>query len=802
MNNIIILKFGKGNLDSDFSEVTLQHFIEDKVTAQTEGYLPRPQKLLELFKEWQRLQNTLYKNSSFLSRIKIVDSQSSLTNISRIDFIDLSDKLRKELNQWLSSQGFSQINNLLRNRLSQSDEIRIFIETNDISIRKLPWHLWSFLEDYPRSEVILSATAFATSEHKSPKKLVALQKVRILAIVGHNSGLDISRDLQSLESLPDTDVVILIEPTRQKINDSIWDSSWDIIFFGGHSSTHENTGRIYINPQDSLTIDELEYAFRKAVLNGLKLAIFNSCDGLGLAHQLEELQIPHIIVMRELVPDKVAHTFLRSFLKSFSLGQSFHLSVREARERLQGVENEYPCASWLPVTCQNPTTPVLRWRALAESLEEVSCESKSIFGKLSNNSSTPIKFRFSLQRLRRIILASILLTTVVTGVRYLALIEPLERNFFDQMMRLRPQEPPDERLLIVKVTEEDVNNYGYPLRDSTLAKLLVKLEQSNPRVIGLDIFRDQPVGDGYEELTTQLQLNNKVIPICSSREGSNLNKPGIPSSHQIPISRLGFSDVIVDDDNILRRHLLSLTPEVGSPCTAELSLSFQVALHYLAKEGIQPDITSEENLTLGSSVIKPLESPSGVYQHFDDRGYQILLNYRSSQNVAESLTLTDILEGNNFSNLIKDRVVLVGVTAPTSGDYFSTPYSLSANSYQEISGILIHAQMVSQLISHVLDQRPILQIWPLWGEYLWIWGCAVLGVFCGFYPRSGLQMILGGVSICGTLYIVSFLLLSVQGSFIPFVPSVLSATGGYILIYSVTKNQKYYPQTLVHGGEK
>jgi hypothetical protein len=29
--------------------------------------------------------------------------------------------------------------------------------------------------------------------------------------------------------------------------------------------------------------------------------------------------------------------------------------VREAREKLQGLEDRYPCATWLPVICQNPS---------------------------------------------------------------------------------------------------------------------------------------------------------------------------------------------------------------------------------------------------------------------------------------------------------------------------------------------------------------------------------------------------------------------------------------------------------------
>ncbi len=98
------------------------------------------------------------------------------------------------------------------------------------------------------------------------------------------------------------------------------------------------------------------------------MAIFNCCDGLGLARQLSDLQMPQVIVMREPVPDKVAQEFLKYFLAAFANDQLLYLAVRHARERLQGIENEFPCASWLPVLCQNPATKPPRWIDLGGSI--------------------------------------------------------------------------------------------------------------------------------------------------------------------------------------------------------------------------------------------------------------------------------------------------------------------------------------------------------------------------------------------------------------------------------------------------
>jgi hypothetical protein len=103
-----------------------------------------------------------------------------------------------------------------------------------------------------------------------------------------------------------------------------------------------------------LSIAELKYALQQSIASGLQLIIINSCNGLGLAAELISIQMPQAIVMRESIPDVVAQQFLKGFLTAFTSGKSLSLSVRLAREQLQGLEDRYPCASWLPVIFQNP----------------------------------------------------------------------------------------------------------------------------------------------------------------------------------------------------------------------------------------------------------------------------------------------------------------------------------------------------------------------------------------------------------------------------------------------------------------
>jgi CHASE2 domain-containing sensor protein len=72
-------------------------------------------------------------------------------------------------------------------------------------------------------------------------------------------------------------------------------------------------------------------------------------------------------------------------------------------------------------------------------------------------------------------------------VQQLGALEETELNFYDQLVRLRPDEAPDPRLLVVTVTEDDISKLGkWPTDDRTLDQALDKLQQNKPRVIGLD----------------------------------------------------------------------------------------------------------------------------------------------------------------------------------------------------------------------------------------------------------------------------------------------------------------------------
>ena len=272
---------------------------------------------------------------------------------------ELGQDLRLQLNRWLNHSDFSPIKDLLLNQLNPSDRIRLIIQTDNPALRRLPWHQWELCDRYPKAEV-----ALATPTYQKPNQSQRPPgPVRILAILGNSSGIDLQQDRALLEQLPNAAITFLVEPERRQLNDQLWAQPWDILFFAGHSLSDANgqQGEIAINPQESLTIPQLKHGLKASIAQGLQLTIFNSCDGLGLATALSDLNLPQVIVMAEPVPDAVAQSFLKYFLQAFAAGKGLYASVRQAREQLQGLESEYPCASWLPLLCQNLAMQPYDW---------------------------------------------------------------------------------------------------------------------------------------------------------------------------------------------------------------------------------------------------------------------------------------------------------------------------------------------------------------------------------------------------------------------------------------------------------
>jgi hypothetical protein len=374
-NYLVTLNFEGGSFATGFPVIRANMWLDSHpLPISSIGNLTPKLEISKLYQDWREKYKQLGKNYQDLNlhpRVKFQKNQT--TSSSQIEWeiqeiISQIQELEKEwrvlLNNWLNEPNFQKIEKELRTRFNPSDKVRLIIQSEDVLIQRIPWHLWNFLSDYKSAE-----TAIGLPEaNRVEKSNIAREKIRILAIFGNDERINIEADKQYFSSLSRAaEIVSLLQPTRQKLDDKLWDEKgWDIICFSGHSESKPDgsTGCFDVGNETKITIEELENALTAAIKKGLQLAIFNSCDGLGLARQLARLHIPAIIVMREEVVDQVAQKFLQYFLDLFTSGKSLYISVGEAREKLQAMEDKFPSASFLPVICQNSAEIPPSWEKL------------------------------------------------------------------------------------------------------------------------------------------------------------------------------------------------------------------------------------------------------------------------------------------------------------------------------------------------------------------------------------------------------------------------------------------------------
>lgn len=315
-----------------------------------------------------------------------------------------------------------------------------------------------------------------------------------------------------------------------------------------------------------------------------------------------------------------------------------------------------------------------------------------------------------------ILLYSSLVALLILVLRPLYPFYKLELFVYDLTLKLRPIEKHDDRILVIEVTEEDLNiekekytkNGVYSgqgsLHDQTLAEILNKLSLYNPRVVGIDVYRDNPVPNNSI---------SSLVALCRIGVKTEVSPPP-----DYPLNKVGFSNAPADPDRFIRRQYLTRSP--SSECATERSLSLLIAERFLDINASHESKSYNSPLMNNSDIkFSLIGNRNTVYRPQKVEGSQLLLNYRSIrdfQQIAESITLSEFLDVNsslNFEDFINDKIILIGTTAASYNDYALTPLGNQP-------GVFIQAHMVSQLISHQIENRQLYRVSTYQANFLWI----------------------------------------------------------------------------------
>lgn len=359
-------------------------------------------------------------------------------------------------------------------------------------------------------------------------------------------------------------------------------------------------------------------------------------------------------------------------------------------------------------------------------------------------------------------------------------LQPLEWMLLDTMLRLRPLEKRDERIIIVGIDELDIQSIGkYPIPDGKIAELVNKLETYKPRAIGLDLFKNVPVEPGSEQLKQVFEKNPNIIGI------EKILPPGeIPPHQSLSPEQVGFADLRIDKDGKNRRYLL-YTPSPKDLDEDKYSLGLQLVTQYFIAEGTELETGIKDPNTI---MIRGKELP----QIDQNGGLSIFINFRNSRKPFHVVSMSDILNEKVDAQLLRDRIILVGNRNMSAGDRFYTSALPDFKLSGQVYGVDYHAHAVSQILSYVVDGRPMMRSWGTGKQYIWIAVWAFVSILVGRITKSAYVNIFIIAVLNIILFVFSYHMLWLWGIWIPIAPNLLILNGVGLSAFAFFQQNKFF----------
>lgn len=305
-------------------------------------------------------------------------------------------------------------------------------------------------------------------------------------------------------------------------------------------------------------------------------------------------------------------------------------------------------------------------------------------------------------------------------------LESFELRAYDALLAWERERPQTSEVEFIGMTEADIQALGFPISDAKMGELLGKVLAANPRTVAVDIFRDQPVGDGRSSLVERLKDRRVISVIRFDQGGTYLGAPP-----EVETKQLGYADLPTDADGRVRRVMLFFTDPSQKPFWA---LGVQMARRYLADVDKDLKFRFEKDkgpgwFGLGKWTFKELTPEDGAYANADTKHAQILVDYAHGSQF-KCVPISSVLDGSVDASRYTGKAVIIGMAAPlTVKDVLATPLEA------ERAGAEVHATIAEQLIRSAHSGRGPPVAWSERTENAWIAGWVVLGGGFGFLAR-------------------------------------------------------------------
>ncbi len=465
-----------------------------QITAQ----LTYPESLTALYQAWQTAYLNFY-SQALRSRVQGSGRITAAAIDWRAQLVQAEARLLSEFYFWLNSAELLGIRSqIAKAAIAQplnndgvesnpSSPIDVCLTCEPLELARFPWEAWEIGTEFGTNRTIrIARTPANLRKTASPRR--SRSKLRILAILGDDTGLDFQTDRQAVQSLAKLATIEFVgwqagkdsQNLKEEIAAAIADEQgWDILFFAGHSNETAITGgELTIAPGVSILVQEIAPQLIKARDRGLQFAIFNSCSGLSIANSLVDLGLSQVAIMREPIHNRVAQEFLLRFLQHLSEYCDVHTAMLQACTFLKTDRNlTYPSAYLIPSLYRHPeATPFqLQPRGIRHWLKPWWPTRKQAW--------------------------------VLAGLTTLSLLPPIEslclearvgtQAAYRQITRQLPRAAPS--VLLIQVDEDSIRGLDArkinPIDRTYLAQVITKAQTLNAQVMSIDFLLDRPTSE-------------------------------------------------------------------------------------------------------------------------------------------------------------------------------------------------------------------------------------------------------------------------------------------------------------------
>jgi adenylate cyclase len=266
----------------------------------------------------------------------------------------------------------------------------------------------------------------------------------------------------------------------------------------------------------------------------------------------------------------------------------------------------------------------------------------------------------------------------------------INRWFTDQLF-LDTKPSPD--IVIVAVDDKSLREYGgWPWADRSLhASAVNNLKVAGAAAIGFDVL----FADEYENATAFAEAIKNAGDVVLAGIGDNPQITEQPLvvykdfSLPAPVfaeaaAGIAHANVVPEGGSVVRKIPLVVSDTSGKSYPALVLAMYKVYL----EQYVQPGLNIHEDYTIhnGSIRLFNLEIPV-------DGKSQMRVNFVGGPNTFKRLSYADVIQGNFNPADIKDKLVLVGMTASGWTDFWVTPVST-----EKMFGVEIHANALDTIL--------------------------------------------------------------------------------------------------------